>query len=465
MFCHQCILQFLDSQHTSNVSCPTCQMPMNTNALQPSKFVQRQLGRLTIRCQYQTLGCTWVGLLSSDHISQCTFQARQCMNADHGCTQRLDSKTMEQHEIECEYGVMECPNGSCSSSFLRKDISQHESTCPSYPCSYASNGCQFIGTIPDVNTHCAMYCGRLHDRIQQLEQECLLLSQQLELKKILQQPDYNHHTTSSTSDISQIQATSTHQSQHNTMDLANDPLLQVVNDSDIFKLMEPTAKSNNSTSVPASPNKIHSSPVSSGAPKRTPKGKRIRYSKNTKLAHGALRASKTAATPSTPGGDDDMPLDYSTQSPRDSVASTPGTTTALIDEAPSPASVGTPNSEDLTRLMDTLSTNSQHAHSPLSFHTLDDVAKFFETLPPVSSPQHHQQQQQQQYDSSPIQHQQRQHQHQPMIPAAMKKKLLASPSSPNVHSPLSPSSSTADAATQKPNPMFVLASSYLSNYK
>ncbi|SAL97393.1 hypothetical protein [Absidia glauca] len=458
IFCHQCILPLVDSKQSNDIPCPTCNMPMNANTLQPSKFVQRQLGRLAIRCQYHASGCPWTGTLSSDHISHCTFKSRVCVNAEHGCTHQSDDTTMAQHELLCDYGVMECPNGACTSTHYRKDSAQHQSTCRSYPCLYATSGCPYIGTVPEVNNHCAIYCGRLHDRIQQLEQECFLLNKQLELKNVLQQqsPDHTHTTTTTTTITSTTGSSSTDYTypSSSTNPLANtiplqpmneetigDPLLQMVCDTDIFKLMEsastndmasstssitnshntsiitsplPVSQQQQQRNAPVSTTKITSSPISSGPPKRTPRGKRIRYSKNTKLAHTALRASKSVTTLPTTPGEDEPTVDYS--APSSSSALSPQTA------ADSPASAGTPGSEDLSRLMDTLSTTSPHAHSPLSFNTLDDVAKFFDTLPPPSR-----------------------------LP--QQKKKTTTPST------------TSNPPAQKPNPMFVLASSYLSNYK
>ncbi|KAI8344863.1 hypothetical protein BC941DRAFT_409845 [Chlamydoabsidia padenii] len=382
IFCHECIIAIVEKQQAHDTPCPTCNMPMNTNTLQPSKFVQRQLGRLSIKCQYHSSGCTWIGTLASDHINHCTFKSRECSNAKQGCTLQCDEETMAQHELVCEYGVMECPNGFCSSSYLKKDAGQHESNCRSYPCLYATSGCQYIGTVPEVTRHCAIYCGRLHDRIQQLEQECFILGQQLGLHL-----DHNNNGQSPTL-VNTLLSPPPQLQQGNDDTTQADPLLQMVNDHDIFKLMQ-----DNLTSPPP--------PIkATSPPKRTPKGKRIRYSKNTKLAHGALRASKSATTTTTT-----LDEDQTIRSP----------CTATLDDVSSPASVGTPGCEDLSRLMDTLSTNSQH--SPVAFNTLDDVAKFFDTLPPSR-------------------------------PTAPKKKTGTSP-----------------LPTQKPNPMFVLASSYLSNCK
>lgn len=66
IFCSNCINSYTKQQAT----CPVCQIPVDPSKFQSSKFVQRQIGRLRIRCPYHQSGCTWQGFYSDDHPRQ-----------------------------------------------------------------------------------------------------------------------------------------------------------------------------------------------------------------------------------------------------------------------------------------------------------------------------------------------------------------------------------------------------------
>ncbi|KAI8078644.1 uncharacterized protein BX664DRAFT_342381 [Halteromyces radiatus] len=462
MFCEGCISLFFTGKE--DIRCPTCSMPLNRNAFQSSKFVERQLGRLSIKCLYHNLGCTWTGSLSSDHIQKCTVSTRPCLNAENGCPEQLNEAMMLIHEDECDYCLMECESAMCSAVFLRKDQDQHSTTCRSFPCHYAKSGCAFIGTLSERQDHVKGYCGRLHLKISSLEQECQQLKQQLEFKKLLQPDIINQQSrstttsasTTSNNDVITSPPSSSSSAINNLheMDFSSPFNDQMQGSNSLVTIHED--QDFNVTSLNSSPNidnrinsNITSLTTSSTLPKRTPKGKRIRYSKNTKLAHGALRASKVSSSPR------ESEQEYSPHSSNDMLTSTPGTPqtpTTMMDNISSP--VGTPISEDLTRKMDTLSTSSQHASSPLSFNTPDDVANFFYAL-----------------DRSSSISLQQQH----LISSSSAKCSTTdkntSLTTKQHHSPLSslPTHGVeqpAMASTGKPSQMFVLASSYLSsNFK
>lgn len=65
--------------------------------------------------------------------------------------------------------------------FLLKDLSKHENECQSYTCPYAAEGCPFIGTLSQAKSHCDRYCGRLHNQVNNLEEEVK------RLKKLIQE--------------------------------------------------------------------------------------------------------------------------------------------------------------------------------------------------------------------------------------------------------------------------------------
>jgi hypothetical protein len=67
MFCSKCIHHHVDN---SSKSCPLCFTTLNKNSFQLSKFVQRQVGRLRIKCLYWNNECPWQGLISDNHIAE-----------------------------------------------------------------------------------------------------------------------------------------------------------------------------------------------------------------------------------------------------------------------------------------------------------------------------------------------------------------------------------------------------------
>lgn len=66
MFCNSCIESYLQQSRT----CPHCLTDLDPSLFQPSKFVQRQIGRLRVRCPYHEAGCNWQGILSDTHPSE-----------------------------------------------------------------------------------------------------------------------------------------------------------------------------------------------------------------------------------------------------------------------------------------------------------------------------------------------------------------------------------------------------------
>jgi hypothetical protein len=67
MFCSKCIHKHVEQGQTA---CPLCLTTLDLNSFQLSKFVQRQIGRLRIKCCYAENGCSWQGLFSDNHITE-----------------------------------------------------------------------------------------------------------------------------------------------------------------------------------------------------------------------------------------------------------------------------------------------------------------------------------------------------------------------------------------------------------
>ncbi|KAI8069500.1 hypothetical protein BC940DRAFT_366576 [Gongronella butleri] len=478
IFCLACIVHY--GQQATGGTCPTCQTPMHASSFQPSKFVQRQLTRLTIYCIYKDAGCHWTGPpTDTQHRSQCSFRLVPCPNAQHGCTANVEPSAMAEHDVSCEFRQLGCPNGACNAVFLQKDMSQHEMACRSYPCAYRAEGCSFVGNVAEVRQHDDAYCGRLHHIIRQLEDEChqlrLQLGQQPQLSSSLnasqeqqtqQQPLEPALTPSSgNTTLATTPTPLTPQQQQGGGGTragagggaGDDAFMNWITQTDVLQLFDqpvliPDARHHH-VFPPGDP---QLPPMSAMPPKRTAKGNRIRYNKNTGAAHTAMRASKSASTLTNAKSPK-----IATPPPTSSIDDTNTTTTNHV-LSPAIMSIGTPvttpTADDLAGLMGALNTNTT---TPVSspFHSLDDVAKFLEeakfplahaasptTLLPTSPGQG---------ATTPKK----------KLPRARSKKQPRANANAH-HQPASPTPSSGPAspaaATDGPKPLFHLASSYLA---
>ncbi|KAI8982346.1 hypothetical protein BDF20DRAFT_866435 [Mycotypha africana] len=401
MFCKNCIESHIKQQPT----CPLCMTNLDSKSFQLSKFAQRQISRLRIKCLYADNGCTWTGLFSDNHQSECKFKPIRCPNADKGCTEiNLTEFNKDEHIKNCLYQLITCPNQMpLCQPFLLKDLAKHENECQSYACPYSNEGCTFIGTQTQANMHCEQYCGRLHKRIHTLEEEVKRLNKLIQdftvgfSLNLPQTPDTTSKERSTTivnqeddttmaeinllsqmfnadpfgpltsSPTATISNTTTNNNMtvsdtnDNTMADINTPMMDITtcltdmgfldssgSTSNTTLQLAPTATTNNTntnantmnsnstatmltnrnvpaittagTTTPlALPNMPAPSPAVStkdsditledaasppalefvpplNAPKRASNGKRIRYSKNVKLAHNALRIARQRTT-------------------------------------------------------------------------------------------------------------------------------------------------------------------------
>lgn len=370
---------------------------------------------------------------------------------------------IDQHRARCPFELLTCPNlMPLCEPYLRKDKEIHEKNCRSYPCHYGLSGCPFVGTLVEVNAHCEIYCGKLHQRLKELEDECA------RLKKIV-----SNYENGNEMQASKQQSASA----LDDMDL----LQQVLNNDDYLNLLNattPDSKSidhhpmpatapislqptpNNMTDLmdltdclaPAPMNTSGTTPSLTTIPKRAPNGKIIRYSKNARLAQSARRMARQQQAHQELSPFDALLEELDIRSPSSMHALSP------------PPLSGAPlsnNSSNNNRL-------SSQANNPFSFKNLDDVSKFLADFPePVPSEDDTRSKEStSRYPSSPSS---KQPSSQQRKAGTERKKASMSTSvrSPKASSAPSPSNHTspspAGSAAPKRN-MFVLASSYLTNY-
>ncbi|KAI8096282.1 uncharacterized protein BX664DRAFT_355666 [Halteromyces radiatus] len=421
MFCRSCLATY------EKASCPSCLEPLDKASFQLSKFVKRQISRLRIRCIYHSLGCTWEGLLEDNHPQLCEYQTVRCPNAHLGCSDFIGIANVDQHKEQCLYELISCPNSSPQCQpFLRKDAPIHASNCSSYQCPYSHEGCTFIGTLPEVNKHCELYCGKLHERIQQLELQCSQMKQQLTSNIVDGLTNNNNNnnmnktalTTSVQPDSSMDEMTLIHQMFNNsfmnntttTATTTTTPITQCppttnnnvdmmdlsslsgiplntlssnpqANTNSISSTAETSSSSSSSATAAASslassslPSTTPLTTITSGtAPKRSTNGKIIRYSKNKQLAHGALRMARQR-TPSS--------SNLTTEAILQALHIANKSMDEDINMTSSVSSPPPTNNKD-TYQSPSLTTGNQPTNPQYSFKNLDDVTKFLEELPPV----------------------------------------------------------------------------------
>ncbi|KAI9260137.1 hypothetical protein BY458DRAFT_516674 [Sporodiniella umbellata] len=251
-----------------------------------------------------------------------------CPNVSHGCTESaLSSSCFEEHRKECAYEQLSCPNHrpECQ-PFFRKDLEKHERECASYVCPYAYEGCPFISTAEKIKTHCEAYCGRLHQSIQDLTKKVDELRQQIQntspgqIQSLLPvaASDSPAQLTKESQDTSMSEMALFHEmfNSHLFDPLESDtaPDTQAIDSLtdfgslDFLKLFSNTSFSPSTTSSPQPLTFVPPKTV----PKRTTHGKKIRYSKDVRLAHGALRMARERTAQTT----SEQPNDYALNSTR-----------------------------------------------------------------------------------------------------------------------------------------------------
>ena len=107
-YCFTCIGTWLAHENT----CPDDRQPLHVNELRPLfRYMQNQLDDLQIRCVNEPDGCPVVHSLglAEQHEGQCQYAKLQCPNA--GCTVVLNRQALDEHRQQCPLRRLRCPNG------------------------------------------------------------------------------------------------------------------------------------------------------------------------------------------------------------------------------------------------------------------------------------------------------------------------------------------------------------------
>ncbi|CEG65059.1 hypothetical protein RMATCC62417_01927 [Rhizopus microsporus] len=436
LFCSKCIQKHIETENT----CPLCFTAIDKTSFQLSKFAQRQISRLRIQCPNHINGCPWQGLRGDSHIEHCEYVLCPCPNTENGCTEKnLLKINMKRHIDECPYQQMTCPNNMpLCQPFLRKDLGKHESECQSYTCPYAHEGCPFIGTLNQAKAHCEGYCGRLHKTVDDLTEEVKRLNKIIQdisfglsvnmpstpencgnqkdngptvTKKedqdtsmnemalfhemfnsdLFEPLDLNNDESQGTSNntnnslqMSSSQTTSATTMQQTEQEQASTEMMDISSLDFLNSLSVDNLNLNSNIFDAPSPQPLEFIPPTT-VPKRTSNGKKIRYSKNVRLAHSALRMARERT-----------------------------------------ANVNNPTNDAILNNLNI----AKQKNNQLTFKHVTDVNKFINNDEAKSTKKE-----------------------------KKKPTNIKSAESPKPDSPLSPSQNSS-----KRRPMFILASSYLSNY-
>lgn len=130
-YCLECV-----TKSTKSV-CPCDSTPLTL--VVKNLTVAEQIGDLTIHCQY---GCK----LKQDGSGQ--YEADP-----EGCPFTMKLNSRHNHENDCEFASVECPNSSLCGRVTRKNLDEHLKKCSNTTCPHLKYGCPFQGQRKEVDQH------------------------------------------------------------------------------------------------------------------------------------------------------------------------------------------------------------------------------------------------------------------------------------------------------------------------
>ncbi|XP_065194180.1 TNF receptor-associated factor 2-like [Sycon ciliatum] len=184
-FCEPCLDAALKRacEESKTFKCPGCGTGIESKAYFPDTYADREVLPLHVRCAASQQGCQWQGPLKQyeDHQLDCPYRLVECPNK--GCKAMTPRHKLENHrntvcvgrEIpcetcgemvtlveldrhvteECRKALVACRNGCGAADLLRSELASHEKTCPNVKvrCYYSTAGCEFFGNRGDLPAH------------------------------------------------------------------------------------------------------------------------------------------------------------------------------------------------------------------------------------------------------------------------------------------------------------------------
>uniref|UniRef100_A0AAU6MX40 Tumor necrosis factor receptor-related factor 7 n=1 Tax=Argopecten irradians TaxID=31199 RepID=A0AAU6MX40_ARGIR len=129
-YCHRCV--------TAN---PEAACPVDGKSLDiivANITLSEQIGDLFIHCKY---GCS----LSLDGLGYVVDSNK--------CPVQCRITNRSEHEDNCDFMPMECPNNSGCPAILKKDLEDHLKTCNRARCTHQRFGCEFMGVHDELDEH------------------------------------------------------------------------------------------------------------------------------------------------------------------------------------------------------------------------------------------------------------------------------------------------------------------------
>ncbi|XP_065826001.1 E3 ubiquitin-protein ligase TRAF7-like isoform X2 [Oscarella lobularis] len=150
LFCMLCDQVFRDPVittcgHTFCRSCATVKQfdkcPMDDCKLSvvvSNIAISDQIGELLIFCKY---GCKPSGIEG------------KFVQDPNGCPVQLKISNRQEHERQCQFAPIQCPNSLHCLAMLKGDLEAHLAICEQTPCPHGKYGCPFRGTRQQIKDH------------------------------------------------------------------------------------------------------------------------------------------------------------------------------------------------------------------------------------------------------------------------------------------------------------------------
>ncbi|XP_078342900.1 TNF receptor-associated factor 5-like isoform X1 [Oculina patagonica] len=117
-------------------TCPVDRQPLSREKIFPDAACHREILDFTVKCPH--FGCSWTGELcaAEEHQSECPFKVVKCPNP--GCTEKLIKQDLHGHmTFECFWRKTICEY--CQESFIVIQEREHFSVCPKFPVQCTNN--------------------------------------------------------------------------------------------------------------------------------------------------------------------------------------------------------------------------------------------------------------------------------------------------------------------------------------
>jgi len=167
VFCKECITNHLNRQQL----CPQCRQAASLGDIHAIGFLDLQVKKQQVYCPNKDAGCDWKGVFSDSKIHQeqkCELEEVKCNECNKSMQRRLmfaHSGNCELRKVNCQYCRMElkfnetndhnkickeipieCPNNCDEKNLVRKNLQQHQATCPNadIQCPYSNWDVDFV---------------------------------------------------------------------------------------------------------------------------------------------------------------------------------------------------------------------------------------------------------------------------------------------------------------------------------